>query len=75
MSTPCLVFVRLLIPQYRVNYCHFWMPIWAIIKSAMPFGIFCYTKMAFGLKNGGYISEGHSDNLRNSDHVKYRGIY
>jgi hypothetical protein len=60
---PCLIFVRSLIPQRRVNYCHFWMPIQAIIKLASPlttkkivfitpFGIFCYTKMAFALKNG-----------------------
>jgi hypothetical protein len=29
-----------------------------ITSFIMPFGIFCYTKMAFGLKNGGggYIS-------------------
>jgi hypothetical protein len=65
MSIPCLMFVRSLIPHHRVNYCHFWMPIWAIIKLASPlmtkkkiafivsFGIFCYTKMTFGLKNGG----------------------
>jgi hypothetical protein len=64
MSIPCLIFVRSLIPQHRVNCYYFWMPIQAIIKSASPltmkktafitpFGIFCYTKMAFGLKNRG----------------------
>jgi hypothetical protein len=34
MSIPCLEFVKLLIPQHRVNYCHFWTPILAIIKLA-----------------------------------------
>jgi hypothetical protein len=34
MSIPCLVFARLLIPQYHVSYCRFWMPIQTIIKSA-----------------------------------------
>jgi hypothetical protein len=64
MSIPCLIFVKLLIPQHHVNYCHLWMPTQAIIKLASPlttkkiafitpFEIFCYTKMAFGLKNGG----------------------
>jgi hypothetical protein len=65
MSTPCLVFVRLWIPWHRVNSCRFWMPTRAIIKSTSllmmkkkiafitSFEIFCYTKMAFGLKNRG----------------------
>jgi hypothetical protein len=65
MSVHCLVFVRSLIPQHHMNYYHFWMPIRAINKLASPlmmkkkiafitlFEIFCYTKMAFGLKNGG----------------------
>jgi hypothetical protein len=30
----CLKSVRLSIPQHRVNYCHVWMPILVIIKSA-----------------------------------------
>jgi hypothetical protein len=33
---PYLVFVRSLIPQRRVNYYYFWMPIQAIIKLASP---------------------------------------
>jgi hypothetical protein len=65
MGITCLVYARSLIPQRRVNYCRFWMPIQAIIKSASqlmmkkkqcsitPFRIFCYTKMVFGLKNKG----------------------
>jgi hypothetical protein len=59
MSIPYLVFARLLIPQHRVNYCHVWMPIRAIIVDEekttfiMTFGIFCYTEITFGLKNGG----------------------
>jgi hypothetical protein len=64
MSTPCLVFARSYIPQRLVNYCRFWMPIRVIIKSTSPltmkkivfitpFGIYCYTKMAFRLKNKG----------------------
>jgi hypothetical protein len=36
MSIYCLVFVRSLIPHRRVNYCHFWMAIQAIIRSASP---------------------------------------
>jgi hypothetical protein len=64
MSIPCLIFVKLLIPQHRVNCCHFWMPIRVIIKPASqlmtekivfikPFIIYCYTKIAFDLKNRG----------------------
>jgi hypothetical protein len=38
----------------------------------MPFGIFCYTKMAFRLKNrGGYISEMRAHRLGRSDWEKY----
>jgi hypothetical protein len=67
MSTPCLIFVRSWIPRHRVNSYHFWTCIQALIKSASPlttkkntafitsFRIFCYTKMAFGLKNDGHI--------------------
>jgi hypothetical protein len=60
MSTPCLVSIRLLIPQRRVNYCYFWILIRVNncndeekIVFITPFGIFCYTKMMFDLKNGG----------------------
>jgi hypothetical protein len=28
-----------------------------------PFGIFCYTKMVFGLKNRGYVSEVRAHHL------------
>jgi hypothetical protein len=42
------------------------------ITFITQFEIFYYTKMAFGLKNGGgCISEGHSDNLGNSNQKKY----
>jgi hypothetical protein len=57
---PCLVSIRLLIPQRRVNYCYFWILIHVNncndekkIVFITPFGIFCYTKMMFDLKNGG----------------------
>jgi hypothetical protein len=33
---PCLIFVRSWILQHFVNSYHFWMRIWAIIKSALP---------------------------------------
>jgi hypothetical protein len=36
MSTHYLIFVISLIPRYRMNSYHFWMPIQAIIKSASP---------------------------------------
>jgi hypothetical protein len=36
MSTHCLVFIRSWIPRHRVNSCHFWTPIQAIIKSVSP---------------------------------------
>jgi hypothetical protein len=36
MSIISLVFARSLIPQRHVNCYHFWMPIQAIIKSALP---------------------------------------
>jgi hypothetical protein len=35
MSIPCLIFVKLLIPQHRVSCYDFWMPILAIIKSVL----------------------------------------
>jgi hypothetical protein len=37
------------------------------ISFITPFGIFCYTKMAFGLKNGGHISEVCAHHLGKSD--------
>jgi hypothetical protein len=64
MSTSYLVFVRLWIPQRPVNSYHFWMCIRAIIITTddeektsfiTQFGIFCYIKMTFGLKNEGAI--------------------
>jgi hypothetical protein len=40
------------------------------------FGIFCYTKMAFGLKNGGgYISEVRAHRLGKSDWEKRRSLH
>jgi hypothetical protein len=42
----------------------------------IPFGILCYTEIAFGLKNErGYISEGHTNHLGNSNWMKHRGIH
>jgi hypothetical protein len=40
-----------------------------------PFRIFYYTKMAFDLKNGGYLFEGHTDHLGNSKQTKCRAVH
>jgi hypothetical protein len=40
-----------------------------------PFGIFCFTKMAFRLKGGGYISEVRTHCLRKSDWEKLRSLH
>jgi hypothetical protein len=41
-----------------------------------PFRIFCYTKMAFGLKNrGGYISEVRAYHLGELDWEEYRSLH
>jgi hypothetical protein len=40
-----------------------------------PFEIVCYTKMAFGLKNGGHISEVHTHHLGSSDWEKRRSLH
>jgi hypothetical protein len=42
-----------------------------------PFGIFCYTKMAFGLKNGGgcYISEVRAHHFGKSDWEKHQRLH
>jgi hypothetical protein len=44
----------------------------------MPFGIFCYTKMAFGLKNGGgggYILEVCAHCLRKLDWEERQSLH
>jgi hypothetical protein len=41
-----------------------------------PFGIFCYTEIVFGLKNErGYISEGLTNHLGDSNWMKHRVIH
>jgi hypothetical protein len=40
-----------------------------------PFGIFCYKKMAFDLKNMGYISKGHTDDLGDLNRTKYQSVH
>jgi hypothetical protein len=81
MSIPCPVFARSWIPRHCVNFCRFWMLIRAIIKLASPliimsFGIFCYTKMTFGLKKGGgYISKMCTHSLGRSDQMEHRSLH
>jgi hypothetical protein len=42
----------------------------------MSFGIFCYTKIAFGLKNGeGYILEVHAHHLGKPDWDERRSLH
>jgi hypothetical protein len=55
MSTPCLIFVRSWIPRQPVNSCCFCLAMDDEEKTSfiMPFRIFCYIKMASGLKNRG----------------------
>jgi hypothetical protein len=87
MNINCLIFVRLLIPQHRVNYCHFWMPIQAIIKLASPLTI-NKNSVHHTIQNlllhkdgvrpqewGSYILEGHSHCLGNSNRAKHRGVH
>jgi hypothetical protein len=39
------------------------------------FEIFCYTKMAFGLKNGGHVSEVRTHHLGEPDWEKRRSLH
>jgi hypothetical protein len=41
----------------------------------MLFGIFCYTKMAFGLKMGGHVSEVRAHCLGKLDWEKHRSLH
>jgi hypothetical protein len=85
---PSSVFARSWIPRRHVNFCHSRMPIWVITKSVSPlttnkktafitsFGIFCYTKMVFGLKNVGATYQkicAHSP--RRSDQAECRSLH
>jgi hypothetical protein len=46
------------------------------ISFITPFGIFCYTKMAFKLKNGGgHVSEVHTHRLGKLDWEKCRSLH
>jgi hypothetical protein len=65
MSTPCLTFAKSWILWQLLNSCHFLDAYSGYHQISLatndeektsfitPFGIFCYTKMAFRLKNGG----------------------